>query len=88
MQAPKVTKKEYAIAEISADHFVSRILDDSTIDETLKMSIEDEEIFNDLKKVWREKLPTTASTLPPSVPADRRSSLPPGPTTIIILSAD
>ena len=54
MQAPNVTKKEYAIAEISADHFFSRILDDSTIYETLKMSIEDEEIFNDLNKVWRK----------------------------------
>lgn len=32
MQVPNVTKKEYAVADISADHFVSRIMDDGTID--------------------------------------------------------
>lgn len=55
MQVPNVTKKEYAIADISADHFVSRIMDDGTIDETLKLPIDDEEIFGDLTKVWENK---------------------------------
>ena len=32
VQVPNVIKKEYAIADISGDHFVSRIMDDKTID--------------------------------------------------------
>lgn len=56
MQVPNVTKKEYAIADISeGDYFVSRIMDDGTIDETLKLPVEDEEVFNELMKVWQNK---------------------------------
>jgi hypothetical protein len=55
MQVPNVTKKEYAVADISADYFVSRIMDDGTIDETLKLPLDDEEVFNELIKVWEGK---------------------------------
>lgn len=55
MQVPNVTKKEYAVADISGDHFVSRIMDDGTIDETLKLPIEDDEVFSELTKAWNTK---------------------------------
>lgn len=55
MQVPNVLKKEYAIADISEDHFVSRIMEDGTVDETLKLPIEDEEIYDELMKVWNTK---------------------------------
>jgi hypothetical protein len=42
MQVPNVTKKEYGVADISGDNFVSRIMEDGTIDETLKLPVEDE----------------------------------------------
>jgi translation initiation factor 5A len=32
VQVPNVVKKEYAVADVSGDYFVSRIMDDRTID--------------------------------------------------------
>lgn len=49
---PIVNKKEYEIADISADGFVSAILDDGSLKEDLKLPLDDPDISNELQKVW------------------------------------
>ena len=45
-------KKEYEVADISEDGFVSLILDDGSLKENLKLPDGDEEIKNTLQGIW------------------------------------
>ena len=53
-QVPTVNKLEYEVADIAEDGFVSLILADGSLKEDLKLPDNDEEIFNDLTKLWNE----------------------------------
>ena len=50
--APIVEKKEYEVADISEDGFVSLILDDGSLKEDLKLPKDDDEIAKELQKIW------------------------------------
>lgn len=52
---PNVTKEELEVADIDEDDFVHVILPDGSIFSTLKMPVEDEEIYGELKKAWDER---------------------------------
>lgn len=49
---PNVTKVEYEVADIDEDGFVSLILEDGSLKADVKLPVDDEEIFDELKKVW------------------------------------
>ena len=52
IRVPIVEKKEYEVADISEDGFVSLILDDGSLKENLKLPDGDEEIKNTLQGIW------------------------------------
>ena len=53
MRMPNVTKVEYEVADVNEDDdFVSLILPDGGLKEDLKLPVEDEVIYQELKKVW------------------------------------
>ena len=51
---PNVTKEEYEVADIDEDNFVSVVLPDGDLKTDLKLPVEDEEIFDTLKKAWTQ----------------------------------
>ncbi len=52
IRIPIVEKKEYEVADIDEDYFVSLIKEDGDLKSDLKLPEDDQEIFDDLKKVW------------------------------------
>lgn len=52
---PNVVKEELEVADIDEDDFVSVILPDGDLKTDLKLPAEDEECYNELKKVWDER---------------------------------
>ena len=52
---PNVTKEELEVADIDEDDFVSVILPDGDLKTDLKLPKEDEECYDELKKVWEER---------------------------------
>ena len=55
VRIPIVEKKEFEIADIDEDEFVSAIQDDGSLKSNLKLPIEDEELYAELKKVWETR---------------------------------
>jgi translation initiation factor 5A len=55
VQIPNVTKLELEIADIDEDDFVSAILDDGSLKMDLKLPTDDEEIYGQLSKMWKER---------------------------------
>lgn len=55
MRVPIVNKVELEVADINEDDFVSLIQNDGTLKENLKLPVADEELYNELKKVWDER---------------------------------
>ena len=51
---PNVTKEELEVADIDEDEFVSVILPDGDLKSDLKLPKEDEETYDELRKVWDE----------------------------------
>lgn len=51
---PEVVKLEYEVADIDEDEFVSVILDDGSLKSDLKLPVEDEETYKELRKVYDE----------------------------------
>jgi translation elongation factor IF5A len=52
MQVPIVNKLELEVADISEDNFVSFILETGELKEDLKLPVEDQEVYQELKKLW------------------------------------
>lgn len=53
---PNVSKNEYEAADVNDDDdFVSLILNDGSLKEDLKLPVEDEELYAELKKIWNER---------------------------------
>lgn len=59
---PNVTKEEYEVADVDEDDFATLVLPDGDLKTDLKLPIEDEELYNELKSVW-EKNNDTATVL-------------------------
>lgn len=55
VQIPNVNKTELEAADIDEDGFVSLIQNDGSLKEDLKLPIEDEELYAELKKIWDER---------------------------------
>lgn len=55
MRVPIVNKIELEVADINEDVFVSLIKLDGSLKEDLKMPVEDEKTYAELKKVWDER---------------------------------
>jgi translation initiation factor 5A len=51
---PNVLKEEYEVADIDEDEFVSVILNDGDLKSDLKLPIEDEDTYKELRKVYDE----------------------------------
>lgn len=51
---PTVNKIEYEVADIDEDNFVYLILPNGELKCDLKMPVEDDEIYTELKKFWEE----------------------------------
>lgn len=54
-----MTKEELEVADIDEDDFVSCILPDGDLKTDLKLPKEDEELYDELKKVWDERADAT-----------------------------
>ena len=52
---PNVTKEELEVADIDEDDFVSVILPDGDLKTDLKLPVDDEEVYGDLKKIWDDR---------------------------------
>jgi translation initiation factor 5A len=52
---PNVTKEELEVADIDEDDFVTCILPDGDLKTDLKLPVEDEECYAELKKSWDER---------------------------------
>lgn len=49
---PIVNKIEYEVADIDDDDFVSLIQDDGSLKSDLKLPVNDEEVYKELKTMW------------------------------------
>lgn len=49
---PIVNKIEYEVADIDDDDFVSLIQDDGSLKSDLKLPVNDEEVYKELKAMW------------------------------------
>ena len=49
---PIVNKIEYEVADIDEDDFVSLIQDDGSLKSDLKLPVNDEEVYKELKAMW------------------------------------
>jgi len=49
---PIVNKVEYEVADIDDDDFVSLIQDDGSLKSDLKLPVNDEEVYKELKAMW------------------------------------
>jgi|GEM_PF-3902752 len=50
---PIVNKVEYEVADIDDDDFVSLIQDDGSLKSDLKLPVNDEEVYKELKALWK-----------------------------------
>lgn len=49
---PNVTKEEYEVADIDEDDFVTLVLADGNLKTDLKLPVDDETVYNELKSCW------------------------------------
>ena len=55
VQVPIVTKTEMEIADVGEDDFVSAIQEDGDLYNTLKLPVEDDETYKELRKMWDDR---------------------------------
>jgi translation initiation factor 5A len=55
MRVPNVSKIEYEVADVDEDDFVTLIQGDGSLKQNLKLPVDDEKIYPELKKIWDER---------------------------------